>query len=110
MKAIAPRLEIFTEWKTAVAKDKSLKIPKPLNLIVVTDGHADDHEEVTWYLTEVAEQLDSMRALPRQIGIQFVQIGDDEGAATWLRNLDDDLDNGRVRDVSAKFWRYFKAL
>ena len=100
-KAINPHLENFELWKTG----KSLKKPKPLNLIVITDGRADDHSEVPWYLTEVAKQLDLMKAPPRQIGVQFVQIGDDEQATVWLRKLDDELGNGEVRDVSAKCWR-----
>lgn len=101
--AISPRLDKFRVWKAAMAEGKRIKMPKPLNLIVVTDGRADDDDIVTWYLTEVAGQLDKLRAPPRQIGIQFVQIGDDPKATEWLRKLDDDLANGKVRDVSAKF-------
>lgn len=108
--AIAPRLKQFGEWKAAMAEGKRLKMPKPLNLIVVTDGHADDDDNVTWYLTDIAQELDKLRAPPRQIGIQFVQVGDDESATEWLRKLDDELGNGKVRDVSPKFRRYFNLL
>lgn len=107
-KAIGPHLEKFEHWK--LEGGKSLKMPKPLNLIVITDGYADDGKEVTWYLTDVAKQLDSMKAPPRQIGVQFVQVGDDKQATVWLRKLDDELGNGKVRDVSAKCWRCFNPL
>lgn len=105
MKAINPHLEKFERWKL-----EGGKMPKPLNLIVITDGHADDEDEVTWYLTDVAKQLDSINAPPRQIGVQFVQVGDDRQATKWLQNLDDELGNGKVRDVSAKCWRCFNPL
>lgn len=110
LEAIGPRLERFRVWKAAAGEGKRIKMPKRLNLIVVTDGRADDDDTVTWYLTDVAEQLDKLQAPPRQIGIQFVQVGDDPIATNWLRELDDELGNGKVRDVSAKFRRHFNPL
>ena len=110
MTAISPCLERFRVWKAAMAERRSLKRPKPLNLIVITDSHASDDSEVTWYLANVAKQLDSMRAPPRQIGVQFVQIGDDEKATSWFRKLDDELGNGKSRDVSEECWRCFNSL
>ena len=109
-KAISPYLEGFRVWKAAMAERRSFKRPKPLSLIVLTDSHANDDSEVTWYLANVAKQLDSMRAPPRQIGIQFVQIGDDEKATSWFRKLDDELGNGKFRDVSEECWRCFNSL
>ena len=42
-----------------------------------------------------------MNAPDTQIGLQFLQVGDDEAAAKWLKSLDDDLENDHdVRDVS----------
>jgi hypothetical protein len=74
--------------------------PKPLNLIVITDGDADDQDEVEDYLTSVAKELDRLEAPGRHIGIQFVQIGDDEAAAEWLTDLDDGFKGRGTRDVS----------
>lgn len=55
-----------------------------LNLIVVTDGEVDD-----------------------KVGIPFLQIGKDETAAKWLRELDDSLKKYDVRDVR---WFFFQSL
>ncbi|GAA5917041.1 hypothetical protein JCM5296_001824 [Sporobolomyces johnsonii] len=64
---------------------------KPLLLLVLTDGRADDPDMVKDILVEFAARLDEVRAPPYQLGIQFVQIGDDPEAAAFLKELDDDL-------------------
>lgn len=75
--------------------------PKMLNLIVITDGAADDKDGVEEVIVDAARRLDELRALPNQVGIQFLQIGKDEAASRWLRKLDDDLkENHKIRDVS----------
>jgi hypothetical protein len=73
--------------------DPGADLPKPLNLIVLTDGEADDEQEVEEYLVETARTLDELGAPKSHIGIQFVQVGDDVEAAEYLRRLDDDLKN-----------------
>ena len=65
--------------------------PKFLNVIVITDGQADDEEEVEEYIVKVAKSLDKMDAPSNYIGIQFIQIGDDVKATSFLQRLDDDL-------------------
>ena len=42
-------------------------------------------------IVTVAKRLDAGRFPPFQIGLQFVQIGDDDRAAEFLQSLDDDL-------------------
>lgn len=76
---------------------------KPMNIITITDGEfTDDAESV---IVQVAKALDSpgVRALPWQVGIQFFQIGDDEGVRRYLQELDDDLGkwcrDERLRDI-----------
>ncbi|KAG5300520.1 von Willebrand factor [Histoplasma ohiense] len=71
---------------------------KPINVIVITDGiPTDDVEPV---LISVARRLDECNAKPWQVGIQFVQVGNDRCAARWLENLDDTLyKNNHVRDI-----------
>lgn len=76
------------------------KEPKFLNVIVITDGQADDEEEVEEYIVKVARKLDGMDAPKNYIGIQFIQIGDDEKATSFLQRLDDDLHKYQIRDVS----------
>ena len=90
--------------KTAIAPKK----PKFLNLIVLTDGQANDEQEVEEYIVDVAEQLDNLKAPKGYIGVQFVQIGDDDRAKKYLKRLDDDLKkrDPPIRDVSVYRLRY----
>lgn len=119
---ISPRLDLYREYvqqeatykadlrrlgKDRQARARLLK-PKPpnkLNLIVVTDGQADDRQEVEDYIIETARTLDELGAPTAQVGIQFVQIGEDR---TYLKRLDDDLKkrNPPIRDVSFLFSIY----
>lgn len=73
---------------------------KPLNLIVLTDGvPSDDLESV---LLSAAKKLDKLDAPPFQVGVQFFQVGNEEGAKEALMELDDGLSElveGGVRDM-----------
>ncbi|PGH15910.1 hypothetical protein AJ79_02077 [Helicocarpus griseus UAMH5409] len=71
---------------------------KPLNIIVITDGSpTDDVESV---VINVAKRLDKCNAQPWQVGIQFVQVGNDAKATQWLQELDDVLHKEQgVRDI-----------
>jgi hypothetical protein len=77
--------------------------PKPLNIIVITDGAAGDPEILRSNLIEQAERLDSLCAPYHQLGVQFFQVGKDEHAARHLRELDDGLGKYRaekeLRDI-----------
>ena len=88
--------------RVARAHLKKPQPPKKLNLIVITDGQADDKQEVEDYIVETARELDKLGAPAAQIGIQFVQIGEDERAREFLKRLDDDLKrrDPPIRDVS----------
>ncbi|KAF8480082.1 hypothetical protein DFH94DRAFT_740179 [Russula ochroleuca] len=71
---------------------------KPISILVITDGvPTDDPKSV---IIEFARRLDEKNVPLRQLGIQFVQIGDDPDAAYALKELDDQLgpENG-VRDM-----------
>lgn len=80
-----------------IAADKETK---PLNLIVLTDGvPSDDVESV---ILSAAKKLDRLDATPYQIGVQFFQVGNEEGAREALEELDDHLGDeveGGVRDI-----------
>ncbi|KAK2629161.1 hypothetical protein QTJ16_002264 [Diplocarpon rosae] len=73
---------------------------KPLNLIVLTDGvPSDDVESV---LLSAAKKLDKLEAPPFQVGVQFFQVGNEDGAKEALEELDDGLSElveGGVRDI-----------
>jgi hypothetical protein len=102
---LCPYVDRFEAWKTwQSSRDRSkpkMKKPRMLNLIVITDGAAEDKEGVEDIIVNVAKRLDSLSAHPNQVGIQFLQIGKDDDAARWLRSLDDALkEKHSVRDVS----------
>ncbi|KAI9777255.1 MAG: hypothetical protein M1839_008985 [Geoglossum umbratile] len=64
---------------------------KPLNLIILTDGEPDDLELLDRVIVNAARKIQELGARDRQIGIQFVQIGDEDEATRFLKRLDDDL-------------------
>ncbi|MCJ1383089.1 hypothetical protein MMC17_006202 [Xylographa soralifera] len=74
--------------------------PKPMNIIVLTDGGANDPNQTQKLLVRVARELDAMWAPSYQLGIQFVQVGDDPQATKYLKILDDQLEKMHdVRDM-----------
>jgi len=94
-------LDRFEDWKRRVRERPPPQKPKMLNLIVITDGAADDREEVEDVIADAAKRLDALHAPRTQVGIQFLQIGKDEAAARWLVLLDDELKTKHgIRDVS----------
>ncbi|KAH8834204.1 hypothetical protein DL96DRAFT_485483 [Flagelloscypha sp. PMI_526] len=68
---------------------------KPLNLIVVTDGVPKTRPEVV--IRQFAQLLDDGDWPLTQVGIQFVQIGDDKAATQYLQFLDNELKG--IRDI-----------
>lgn len=79
-------------------KKSGANLPKPMNIIVITDGApTDDPESV---IVQAAKKLDNIDAPLWQIGIQFFQVGRDQAAARALKDLDDDLAGRyRIRDM-----------
>ncbi|KAK4197803.1 hypothetical protein QBC40DRAFT_308773 [Triangularia verruculosa] len=93
----------FEKWKQGLTRGRGpsrVEKPKKLNLIVITDGAADDMEEVEDVIVETAKKLDELQAPVHQLGIQFLQIGKDDDAARWLAKLDDALkEKHNIRDI-----------
>ena len=79
-------------------QERGSEAVKPLNVIVVTDGApSDDVESV---VIGVAKALDRCDAPAWQVGLQFVQVGNEPGAREALRELDDGLvEMGCPRDI-----------
>ena len=97
---------------------------KGYNLIILTDGEPNAEEEdeedisdeedakknkaafrlIRKEIVDVAKKLDAQNAMPKQVGIQFCQIGNDEEATAFFKFLDDRL-KGKYklsRDVSSQ--------
>jgi len=72
-----------------------------LNLIILTDGAADDPDLVEEAIVFAATELKDLgvRKAKRQIaGYKFVQIGYDPEATKFLKRLDDDIKGNRSLD------------
>ncbi|OAX79674.1 hypothetical protein ACJ72_06004 [Emergomyces africanus] len=73
-------------------------VVKPINIIVITDGSPTDDVETV--VVRAAKRLDKCDAKPWQVGIQFVQVGNDSCASSWLESLDDVLHKEYdIRDI-----------
>lgn len=83
-------LRDYLEEYEAYKRDPETMPPvKPLNIVVLTDGEpTDDPESV---IVDAARRLDRLNAPLHQVGIQFLQVGDEPGAEEALRDLDDAL-------------------
>ncbi|KAI9629937.1 hypothetical protein KEM48_012345 [Puccinia striiformis f. sp. tritici PST-130] len=72
---------------------------KPMNLIVLTDGEPDRGQDPEQVIVEIGRYLDSNRFPLNQLGISFVQIGNDSDATRHLIALDDGLKaKHKIRD------------
>ncbi|KAI4254921.1 MAG: hypothetical protein LQ352_002818 [Teloschistes flavicans] len=71
---------------------------KGLNLIVLTDGEPERRQRVDRVIVDYANQLRELHAHKFQIGIQFVQIGNDAAAAKFLDFVDKKLKNSHKLD------------
>jgi Mg-chelatase subunit ChlD len=78
--ALRARLDAYFERK------KSGKA-KPIIIAVVTDGIPNNPDAVANVIVEATKKMDA----DEEIGIQFLQIGNDAGATAFLKKLDDDL-------------------
>ncbi|SGY23292.1 BQ5605_C019g08924 [Microbotryum silenes-dioicae] len=98
-RVLDPYVSNLENW-VVEGKPSGYPRPKPMNLIVLTDGAPDRGEAAEPVIVEIAQRLDKMRMPPFQLGIQFVQIGTDDEAAQSLRSLDDDLrEKHGIRDI-----------
>lgn len=99
-RVIDPYLSELENW-VVEGKPAGLPKPRPLNVLVLTDGAPNRGEEPDGVIIEAARRLDAGRWPPHQLGLQFVQIGDDDEAAEALRRLDDELKSnaGIKRDL-----------
>jgi len=93
-------LSIYLD-RLEVGKASNLPPIKPLNLIVITDGEADDPDTLAYALAGFSDRLEEGRFPLNQLGVQFIQIGNDREATKFLQYLDDELksNSSRRRDI-----------
>ncbi|GJN90517.1 hypothetical protein Rhopal_003528-T1 [Rhodotorula paludigena] len=98
-RVLEPYLQSLEQWQ-ATGKAQGLPRPKPLNLVILTDGAPDRNQNPEEVLVDVARRLDQGRLPPFQVGCSFVQIGNYSDATEHLRSLDDDLKQKHgIRDM-----------
>ncbi|GAA99729.1 uncharacterized protein L969DRAFT_52400 [Mixia osmundae IAM 14324] len=83
------------------AKANKTTLPKPMNVLIITDGAADDPDTLAYAIAGFATRLDEGHFPLGQLGFQFVSLGDDAEALASLQALDDDLktEHGLKRDI-----------
>ncbi|KAJ7253438.1 hypothetical protein C8J57DRAFT_1137191 [Mycena rebaudengoi] len=94
------RLEDARIEPDGTPKDKKTdEVIKRVNFIVITDGEATDNPKFA--LVDAGGRLKALKNLCLiQMGVQFVQIGNDPRATKALKELDDDLHKtGNIRDI-----------
>ena len=70
-------------------KPANLAGKKPLIVIVLTDGSPNDQRAVKRTIIDATKSISSRE----QLGISFLQVGNDNRARKFLKSLDDDLEN-----------------
>ncbi|CAH7668763.1 hypothetical protein BY996DRAFT_4582130 [Phakopsora pachyrhizi] len=98
------RLEyILNDYLQKIENEKEEKniISKPLNIIIVTDGVADDLHNLITTIVKICKRLEAHNFPMSQVGIQFIQIGADRNVTKQLKFLDSKLEDnyGISRDI-----------
>lgn len=101
-------LSRYTTEFEAYRRGVRVEEPKPLDLIILTDGEANDKTETRNRLVSTAKKLDELDASSRQVGIQFVQVGDDPNATKFLDSLGKSIRDKYKREVSRGPFLSFK--
>lgn len=79
------------------AFNKKFSTTKAAIIMVITDGEPDSETAVREVITKAANKIEK----DSDIGIQFVQIGDDARAHSFLKDLDDNLKGAKFDIVCA---------
>ena len=95
--------EVLNEFCHEFNRNRNMK---GLNLIVLTDGEPSAGQDVEAVLVKYAKKLQESQAPLLKVGVQFVQVGVDEGASRFLQKLDDDIQamHGLDRDVRDSYF------
>ncbi|KAK0552270.1 hypothetical protein OC846_002967 [Tilletia horrida] len=92
------KLDSYTERKKKGTLASGEKPPKKVNYIIITDGRPTD--EPADVIVQCARRLDEGRWPLTQVGIQFIQVGNDPEATRALIELDDELSKvHKIRDM-----------
>lgn len=88
---------------------------KPITVLVVTDGEPNDQRAVKTVIIEATKKMNA----DEEIGVSFLQIGNDKSCRDFLKELDDELQkqgakfdivDTRDNEEMAKFSNYTEVL
>jgi hypothetical protein len=86
--------EILDGYMAALRYNRSLQ---PLNLVVITDGEAQDEEVLHWAIEEHVTKIVHRGFPEHQFGIEFLQVGDDWEATRHLERLEEEVSRHHTR-------------
>lgn len=78
------------------AFNKKFASNKPAIICVITDGEPDSQSAVMKEIADASNKIEK----DGDLGVQFIQIGDDAGATKFLRTLDDDVPGAKFDIVN----------
>jgi hypothetical protein len=73
-----------------------------VNLVLYSDSSRRSTDDGGLAIQQATKKLDRLDVPPFQVGVQFFQVGNEDGAKEALEGLDDELSNkikGGVRDI-----------
>lgn len=76
--------DVFAKWRD---RKRAGKLKKGTTVLVVTDGTPDNENAVANEIKLVTKAMEQ----DEELGISFLQIGNDRAAQQYLKRLDDDL-------------------
>jgi hypothetical protein len=97
------QLSDYRRWRILQRLDAPAQAPKPLNLIVLTDGCTEDRGDVEGAIFRIARRLDTAEF---RVRVEFLQVGDDAGVKQWLNDLEDRVRGPYGRKVSLWLHRH----
>ena len=80
--------EILDGYMCALRYNRSIM---PLNLVFVTDGEAQDESILHWAIKEHVTKAVHQGFQAHQLGIEFLQVSDDEEATLYLEHLEEEV-------------------
>jgi hypothetical protein len=80
--------EVLDGYMCALRYNRALQ---PLNLIVITDGEAQDESLLHWAIEQHVSKIVHRGFVAHQFCIEFLQVGDDEEATAHLEKLEEEV-------------------
>lgn len=76
-----------------IFKDFFANRKKPLTVFVITDGEAEDKNDIVKEIIGATKKMEA----DEELSLEFIQIGKDSGAKEFLRKLDDDMEKAGAK-------------